>query len=61
MTAALLAVLFAVDLILFFYFKREIRNLKLLLEKQPKTEEGGDKIPMDEQWHNFLSYSGRGK
>ncbi len=60
MTIALLAVLFAVDLILFFYFKREIKKIKLLLEK-PKAEEPGDKIPMDEQWSNFLSYNGRGK
>ncbi len=61
MTAVLLAALFAVDLIFFFYFRSEIRKLKLLLGKQQKTEEGGDKIPMDEQWNNFLSYDGRGK
>ena len=61
MTIALMAVLFAADLILFFYFKNEIRKLKLLLEKQPKVEERGDKIPMDEQWSNFLSYDGREK
>lgn len=61
MTIALIAVFFAADLILFFYFKNEIRKLKLLLGKQPKVEERGDKIPMDEQWSNFLSYDGRGK
>lgn len=61
MTIALMAVLFAADLILFFYFGREIKKIKLLLEKQPKVEERGDKIPMDEQWSNFLSYDGRGK
>lgn len=59
MTIALMAVLFAADLILFFYFKNEIKKLKLLLEA--KVEERGDKIPMDEQWSNFLSYDGRGK
>lgn len=56
-----MAVFFAADLILFFYFKNEIRKLKLLLGKQSKVEERGDKIPMDEQWSNFLSYDGRGK
>lgn len=61
MTIALMAVFFAADLILFFYFGREIKKIKLLLEKQPKAEERGDKIPMDEQWNNFLSYDGRGK
>ena len=61
MTIALMAVLFAANLILFFYFGREIKKIKLLLEKQPKAEERGDKIPMDEQWSNFLSYDGRGK
>lgn len=61
MAIALMAVLFAADLILFFYFGREIKKIKLLLEKQPKAEERGDKIPMDEQWSNFLSYDGRGK
>lgn len=61
MTIALMAVFFAADLILFFYFGREIKKIKLLLEKQPKAEERGDKIPMDEQWSNFLSYDGRGK
>lgn len=61
MTIALMAVLFAADLIFFFYFGHEIKKIKLLLEKQPKAEERGDKIPMDEQWSNFLSYDGRGK
>ena len=61
MTIALMAFFFAADLILFFYFGREIKKIKLLLEKQPKAEERGDKIPMDEQWSNFLSYDGRGK
>lgn len=61
MTIALIAVLFAADLILFLYFGREIKRIKLLLEKQPKAEERGDKIPMEEQWNNFLSYDGRGK
>ena len=61
MKIALMAVLFAVDFILFFYFKSKIKKLELLLGKQPKGEERGDKIPMDEQWNNFLSYDGRGK
>lgn len=56
MTAFLIIFLFIVDAGIFLYFKSEIRKVKLL--SSDKAEETDRKIPIEEQWNNFLSFDG---
>lgn len=47
-----------VNIGILFYCRGEVFKLRLLLCEQRKTEENEKKIPIDEQWSNFLSYDG---
>lgn len=61
MIAAFIAALFIADAIIFIYFQAKIVKLFELLSEQPEEKDTKEKIPIEDQWKNFLSYSGRGK
>lgn len=61
MIAAFIAALFIADAIIFIYFQTKIVKLFELLSEQPEENDTKEKIPIEDQWKDFLSYSGRGK